>query len=117
MGKYGKWLSCDNVPKRFLFFWGFGESPCGFEYDKTKAVSYTWNMNNGLYKVYGIVNDQDIKKIDILLSDGKVLSTTDFYNNLFLLTWESPNSNHSCLLRKLIGYDRKGKVIFETFSY
>ncbi len=107
--KYDKWVTCGIIPRKFLFLWGLSGTYI-FEYDKTKAISYKSDYSNALGVIYGVVNNPNIKKIDVLLADGKVLSTTTFYDNMFLFSWkfsyESQNSP-----RMVIGYDSNGKVI------
>jgi hypothetical protein len=84
----------------------------GFENDKTKAVSYTWSFSNPYSKVYGIVNDKRVKKIEIYLSNGDTLTQTDFYDDLFLLTWKSEGSEYT-FMKILRGYDSDNNIIFE----
>ncbi|MDP4089254.1 MAG: hypothetical protein Q8930_08320 [Bacillota bacterium] len=112
LGKYDKWVSCDTVNRELFFFWRFGDQPVGFENDKTKAVSYTYSFSNPYDKAYGIVNDKRVKKIEITLSNGDILTQTNFYDDLFLLTWKS-DDNENTFMKILRGYDSYNNIIFE----
>lgn len=112
LGKYDKWVSCNTVNRELFFFWRFGNQPIGFENDKTKAVDYTWGGSDQDYKVYGIINDDKVKKIDITLGDGKIFTQTKFYNDLFLFTWRS-NNDENWHVKNIKGYDSENNIIFE----
>ncbi len=112
LGKYDKRVSCDIVNRALLFFWSAG-SPVGFENDKTKKVCYTWlltSYNN--FRAYGIVNDKNVKKIEVTISNGKVLTQTDFYEDLFLLAWTS-KGKENVFFKGIRGYDSEGNIVFE----
>jgi hypothetical protein len=113
LGKYDKWISCNTVNRTLLFFWSAGSQPVGFENDKTKKVCYTWlltSYNN--FRAYGIVNDKDVKKIEVTISNGEVLTQTDFYEDLFLLAWTS-KGKENVYFRGIRGYDSEGNIVFE----
>lgn len=112
LGKYDKWVSCDTVNRVLLFFWSAGNQPIGFENDKTKKVNYTWSASYNYFHAYGIVNDKNVKKIEITLSNGNVLTQTDFYEDLFLLTCES-KEKENMYFKAIRGYDAEGKLVFE----
>ena len=112
LGKYDKWVSCNTVNRVLLFLWGAGDQPTGFENDKTKAVSYSGSYSNQFIKAYGIVNDKNIKKIEVTLSNGDILSQTNFYEDLFLLTWES-KENRSVSIEAIRGYDSENNQVFK----
>lgn len=112
LGKYDKWFSCDTVNRELFFFWIFGSNSVGLENDETKAIRYTSGYSNPYYKVYGIINDDRVKKIEITLENGDVLTRTDFYDGLFLFYWKSENSEYD-EYKELRGYDVKGNLIFE----
>lgn len=110
--KYDKWVSCNTVKRELFFFWRFGDQPTGFENDKTKAVKYNWGGSYQDYKLYGIINDDKVKKIEITLSNGKILSQTKFYDDLFLLTWKSDEGTYGDF-KNIKGYDANNNIIFE----
>ncbi len=112
LGKYDKWVSCNMVSKVFFFLWGFGSDPTGFENDQTKAVDYTWAAINHNFKLYGIINDDRVKKIEITLGNGKVLIQTDFYDDLFLFTWRD-TLDEDWNFKNIRGYDANNNIIFE----
>ena len=111
LGKYDKWVSCDTVNRTLLFFWSAGNQPIGFENNKTKKVCYTWSASYDNFKAYGIINDNNIKKIEVTLSNGDVLTQTDFYEDLFLLTWKSKANEE--YFKAIRGYDAKDKLVYE----
>lgn len=113
LSKYDRWFSCDTVNRTLLFFWGFGDQASGFANDKTKAVVFSGGQSSENYKVYGIINDDRVKTIEIALGDGNVLTQSHFYDNLFLITWTTDNTADRNF-KKLKGYDAVNKEIFES---
>lgn len=112
--KYDKWVSCNTVKRKLFFFWGFGNQVTGFENDKTKVIDYTWGMSSNDYKLYGIINDDRIRKIEITLGNGEVFTETKFYDDLFLFTWESHDHDDRSLdFNNIKGYDSENNIIFE----
>ncbi|WP_366923087.1 hypothetical protein MFMK1_003579 [Metallumcola ferriviriculae] len=112
LGKYDKWVSANTVNRTLFFFWRFGSQPIGFENDKSKAVDYTWSSSYENYKLYGIVNDDKVKKVEIILNSGESFAQKDFYDDLFLFTWQS-KGNENMYFKSIRGYDSENKVIFE----
>jgi hypothetical protein len=112
LGRYDKWVSCNTVKRQLFFFWGFGNQPTGFEFDKTKALDYSWGISHQYYKLYGIINDNRVNKIQITLDNGKIFTQTEFYDDLFLFTWKSDNSKEG-YFKNIKGYDSDNNVIFE----
>lgn len=115
LGKYDKWVSCNTVNKHFSFFWSFGNQVHGFENDLTKAVDYSYGGNNEYYKWYGIRNNKDVSKVEITLYNGKVIETTDFYDDMFLVTWHatSDDDNDGLYIQNTRAYDSNNNVIFD----
>ena len=112
LGKYDKWISCNTVNRKLFFFWAFGNQVTGFENDKTKAVVYSWGGSYKDYKLYGIINDNRVKKIKITLDNGETFTQTKFYEDLFLFTWKSSN-NENLNFKNIKGYDINDKIIFD----
>ena len=110
--KFDKWVSCNTVNKSLLFFWSFGSQPTGFENDKSKIINYTWSMSHNYYKAYGIINDNKVKKVEILLNNGDIKTQTIFYDKLFLFNWKAPD-NENVYIENIKGYDINNKIIFE----
>jgi len=111
--KYDNMISCNTVKSSFLLFWKSGNYPIGFENDKTKPLAYSWGSSDPYWEVYGIVNDDRIKRVEIILDDGRILTQSEFYDDLFLFTWESFD-NHSLGSKNLKGYDSDNNVIYEV---
>lgn len=113
LGSYDKWVSCNTVNRKFFLFWTMGNQPIGFENDESKEVDYSWGMTSDKNdKLYGIINSDEIEKIEIVFENEKTLSITEFYDDLFLITWESEDDER-LYHRKIKGYDSKGNIIFE----
>lgn len=112
LGKYDKWVSCNTVNKALFFFWKFGSQVIGFENDKTKVLCYTWEGSYEGIRVYGIINDDKIKKVEITLNNGETFKTTKFYDDLFLFSCSSNNSDN-LMLKNIRAYNSDDKVIFE----
>ena len=112
LGKYDKWFSCNTV-KRYLFgLWTFGSHAAG-ELNKLKEpISYTWSGNDKGYKLYGIVNDDRITKIELILDDGQVLTQEELYEDMFLFTWpvDEGGENFYDIIR---GLSKDGKPLYE----
>lgn len=108
---YDRWISCDTVKRKYFFLWKFGERTI-FEYDKSKIVDYSWFASSKNSIVYGIVNDNKVKKIEVIRKDGKIFTQTKFYDNLFLFHWTSRNVGDIYYVR-IKAYDSKNKLIYQ----
>ncbi len=116
LGKYDKWVSCNTVNKHLLFFWSFGNQVHGFESDLTKAIDYSFGGNNEYYKFYGIRNNKDVNRIEIILNNGQNIEITDFHDDLFLITWDvtsDEEDDDGVYIRNAKAYDSKNNVIFD----
>lgn len=116
LAKYDRWLSANSVRRSLFFFWTIGDQYLGFENDPLKDVVYTWGMNNEVdYKIYGIINNDDIKKLEIILKDGSKFTQTEFYDHMFLFTWTNENNKNDSYISFLDvkGYDKDNNLIFE----
>lgn len=60
----------------------------------------------------GIRNDARIEKVEIILYNGDVYETTAFYEDLFLILWESSEDN-DYYIKNIKGYDKYSNIIFE----
>ncbi|SHE75100.1 hypothetical protein SAMN02745784_01669 [Tissierella praeacuta DSM 18095] len=110
--KYDRWFSCNTINKTLFFFWRIGNQVYGRESDLSKAVSYTWSMSGDYYKAYGIINDNRIKKIEVTLENGDILIQDGFYEDMFLVTWKSPNDS-IIDFAGIRAYDEDSNIIFE----
>lgn len=111
LGKYEQWISCNTVNRALGIFWRFGSQVTGIEVNEEKPISYTWSSSDNRKKVYGIVNDKSIDRLEIYLTEGIVLTQEKFYGDMFLLTWESEGE-----FQKIVSYDRLGAIVFEEES-
>ncbi len=118
LGKYDRWVSCNTVLQKLFFFWAIGNQPIGFENDKTKPLDFSWGTSEDNFKLYGIINDDRIKTVELTLNNGTLMTKTNFYDDLFLFTWRLDQDNQPDLYFKGIkGYDANNKVVFETNQY
>jgi hypothetical protein len=109
--KYDKWISCNTINRTMYFFWTFGNQVTGIEVDKEKPLNFTWSHSNDRYKIYGIINDNNINRVELHLEDGTTLSQTKFYDdNMFLFTWEGESG-----IGDVKAYDSQGNILFEDY--
>lgn len=111
--RYDRWISCNTVNRALFFLWRFGNQPTGFEYDATKPIDYTWGSSYQYYKLYGIINDNRVEKIEITLGNGTVLAQTEFYDGLFLFTWKAEDNDDDFFFKGIRAFDSEGKIIFQ----
>lgn len=112
LGKYDKWISCNTVNKSMFFFWLYGGQNLGTEIDISEPMNYTWSYSRPIFKCYGNINDDRISRVDLTIKDGTVLSTTEFYDDMFLITSEETTN-----FRSIKAYDDQGNVLFEDDRY
>lgn len=108
LGRYDKWVSLNTIKRDFFFFW-IGTDPIGFENTKSKAIEYNWNMNDNALKIYGIINDERIKKIEVILDNSMTTTITEFYEDLFFFVADTNQYSHT-----IRGYDINDELIFEV---
>lgn len=111
-GKYNKWISANTVKKSLLLFWRFGNQVTGIENDLNKAINLTYKMSEENYNYYGIINDDRIKKVELLLDNGEVLTETKFHENMFIFAGSVPNGEIP-YVELIKGYDLEENLIFE----
>lgn len=109
--KYDKWISCNTVNRTLFLFWSSGNQPIGFENDKNKAIDYSGSFSNDVNLIYGIANDAEITKVELYVSEDKVLVQDGLYDGLFYFTWESDGSEWG--MEKIIGYNSSGEKVCE----
>lgn len=109
LAKFDRWFSCNGVRRTLGLFWKPGNWSLGTENDKAKAVAFSWSADYEDFVVYGIINDDRVKTIEVTLDDGQILTQTKFYDSLFLIPW---TGNKYC--KKLKGYAAGGQVMFEA---
>lgn len=108
LAKYDRWFSCNGVRRTLGLFWKPSNWSLGTENDKTKAVAFSWSASQEDFVVYGIINDERVKTLEVTLDDGQILTQTKFYDSMFLIPWTGDK-----YLGKLRGYDAADQVIFE----
>jgi hypothetical protein len=110
--KYDKWISCNTVKKTMFFFWTFGNQVTGIEIDKGRPLNFTWGYSSDRNKLYGIINDSNINKVELYLDDGRTLSQTEFYDDdMFLFTWKGESK-----LSEIKAYDSQGNILFKDYK-
>lgn len=115
LSKYDRWISCSEVYRVLFFFWMAGHNALGFENDKTKAINWQLDGTNSYYTFYGIINDDKVKKVQLILNNGQTYSETEFHDNLFLFIWKAVKriGYEKWLPSSVRGYDENNNVIFE----
>ena len=109
--KYDKWVSCNIVKRKLLLFWEY-ENTIIVEDNKMKAVNYSWSGSYQNFRLFGIINDDSIIKIEISNDKGEILTQRVFYDDLFLLTWIL-NKNENGNYKNIKGYDADNNILFE----
>lgn len=61
-----------------------------------------------------MVNDPRIKKVEIILRDGRVLTQTEFYGDLFLFTWQTHEDSPNGGLKEVRGYGEGDSILFRA---
>lgn len=112
LGKYDQWISCNTVTRYLFFLWSSGSQVIGFENTKNKPIEYTWSMSEGTLKLYGIINDERIQKIEFELNNGLTGTNTQFYNDLFLYVWDLDHDEFWNTIN-IWGYDANDNLIYE----
>jgi hypothetical protein len=113
LGRYDRWVSCSNVKRAFLLFWAAESTPITVENDKNKALCYTWSFYNPMLKVFGTINDDKIKKVEVKLSNGNIVTQTEFYDGLFLLIYDTEDMGN-IYFEAIRGYDIDNNIVFES---
>lgn len=113
LGRYDKWISSCTLRKVLFFFWAAESVPISIENDNSKPICYTWSYYNPTIKVYGFLNDNRIDKIEVTLTNGEIITQTEFYDNLFLVTYDNDNKG-DVYFKALRGYDAENNKIFES---
>lgn len=111
LGKYDKWISCNTIHRVGLVFWRFGSQVTGIENDPSKPVNYTFGMSQEKYRLYGIINDSKISKIEVVLKNGEVLEAS-YYDDMFML-WGNHDDFHSAF-DLLKAYDSNNNLLLES---
>ncbi|MDF2512716.1 MAG: hypothetical protein K0S04_2582 [Herbinix sp.] len=113
LGRYDRWVSCSNVRRALLFFWAAESVPITIENDNNKALCYTWSNYNPMFKVHGVINDEKIKKVEVTLSNGDIISQTEFYDDLFLLIYDTKIKG-DIYFDSIRAYDGESNIVFES---
>lgn len=111
LGKYDKWISFNTVNRVGLLFWRFGNQVTGIENDTSNPLNYTYGMDQEKYKLYGIINDPEIKRIEIILKSGEIVNVTNFYDDMFLVLWGKGLSTD---FDKMKAYDSDNNLLVES---
>jgi hypothetical protein len=114
LGKYDKWISCNTINRSLYFFWSFGNQASGVENDLTKDIFYRMSGSSEYLVLYGIRNNKNIERVEIVLGNERVYTITDFYEDMFLFSWKtSGNEEYYPDLRTIRGYDSNDNLVFE----
>lgn len=110
--KYDKWISCNTVNRYLIFYWQIGSQATGFENDKSEIIDFIGSMRGGNSKIYGSINDNRVQKIQIAMFDGTILEETEFYDGLFLITWDD-SLPEDILGHYIKAYDENGQLLYQ----
>ena len=113
LGKYDRWISCSTMKRALLFFWVAESTPITVENDKSLALCYTWYYYKPILKGYGFINDKNIKKVEVTLTNGDIVTQTEFYDDMFLMVYDSENKG-DIFFDTIKGYDAENNIVFES---
>ncbi len=109
LAKYDKWISSTTIYRNLFFFWRSGPIDIAPAVDPSHGITYTWTAYDGDFMIFGIVNDKDIVKVQLVLENGEAFSQSDFYDeDMFIL--KSKTYEGAMALK---GYDKDNNIIFE----
>lgn len=108
VGRYEQWISQFEINRVFGIFWRIGNGHTGIEIKENQPLTYVLSQSDYGFRVYGIITDSKIAKIEVYTLDGSILTQSDFHEGLFILSWEEDAE-----FRKIMAYDASGAVIFE----
>ena len=77
---------------------------------------YDWSYSGGLYKAFGIINDDSISKIEVVMNDGDNHYQDEFYDNMFLIHWSS-YENKTYDIEGIRAYDKDNNIVFEDVRH
>lgn len=112
LSKYDKYISCIRVDRKFFIFWRIRNQTPGIKNYLPESVLFLGGGSGEHNNIWGIVNDDRIKKIEVINKSGEVFTETKFYDDMFLITWESENGRLGWY-EEIKGYDGEGKLIYE----
>ena len=113
LSKYDKYISCIRVERKYLLFWRIrNQFPPGIENYLSQSVFFLGSGSGGHNEIWGIVNDDRIKKIEVINKSGEIFTETKFYDDMFIITWKSENGRLGWY-EEIKGYDGEGKLIYE----
>lgn len=116
LSRYDRWISCNTINRTLLFFWTFGSGVTGYEYDQNEPLDFTWAMSNRIFRLFGIVNNENIVNIEVTLDNGITLPQTKLHDGLFLVTWDATD-DEGWYARLVRGYDADGNLVYEKKGY
>lgn len=108
--RYKNWVSCDKIFREYLLFWS-SQMYSSFENDTSEALVYRGGIGTGTNIIYGIVNDKNIKKVEIQVDGMDSLTQEGFHDDLFYFSWESESGEPK--IDKIVGYDNNGNILCE----
>ena len=108
--KYDNWISCNTVDRTLFIFWAPGSQVTGVENNLDEALKYSESYSNRINIVYGIVNDENIEKVEVYTTEGNIIVNKDLYDNMFYFSWKSKGNTWG--MKELRGYDKNGNQIY-----
>jgi len=108
LGKYDQWITCNIIKESNGIFWRFASDVTGLEIKYDNPIFYAAQFSQPNARAFGILHDNNITKVEVHLTDGTILTQEDFYEDMFLLAWDSEFEFH-----KIVAYDLSGTVIYQ----
>jgi len=135
LGQFNGYYSCSMVERGFLGLW-YGTKRSGMwgtEIDQSKPINYNQFLVRGddsnfdeLY-VYGVINDNNIKKIEIDLfledAEGKIQTASieikgsdEIFGDMFFGVIEKEGMINIVYSKRVVAFDQEGQLIYEEID-
>ena len=81
------------------------------EDNRYRPIPYWWSQQGGTLKVYGLVEEESIKEVEVELLDGTKQSQATISDDIFFMILET--EVESAWIACIRGYDESGQLLYE----
>ncbi|HZK02777.1 MAG TPA: hypothetical protein VFC96_07940 [Anaerovoracaceae bacterium] len=120
LGRYENYITFVPIKRAMGIFWRYGGG-FGVENHSDKPVFYSYRSNDDEYAIFGVRNDHDIVRIDLVFKGPdeytKRISIDEFYDDLFYVMWKKEDDTavvYGLSENCLFAYDKDEKIVYET---
>lgn len=115
LAKYDKWISCNTFNRKLLFLWSKDHQTTPIEKHDDDTILFMGGTSGDDYCYYGIINDENINKFEIVLENGEVITQTVFYDDMFLIAGTGGRGRRIFNFVNIIGYDLEDNVVYKRY--